>query len=963
MATIAGLVVRIAGDTSGLRKEINATQRQLNTAFGTKGMAFSKGLVKGMAGVGAAMGAMGVKALAEASKLQKVQAAFTNLLGSAQKADEYIRKLYDFANQSPFSFEELSMGAQRLMAMGYSGEEALTTLRAIGDAAAGIGKGTEGISRISLALGQIKAKGTVQAEEMRQLAENGIPAWQMLADAMGTDVATAMKLVEKRAVSAQVGIDALTKGMTQKYGGMMEKQAQTIEGGWQVAMDGVQRVLAQTGLEIDKTFDVAKNLRGFGMQLAKFSDEINASGIGGALRSIVPPELEITLIGVAGVITAQVMPALLGMAGMAITALAPWAGLIAGLTAFAGVVFAVGSRIRATNSEIAEMHTGLAELEGDIGSSASELIKKAYDRYSEYGSAYHDQVSEGFDLYAGIPSNKKTTTANKPKAPALNPNNTAGTAALVAAAQKTSKAINDEWTKMFKHRVEAVDRWYEEEKEALNKSASENVNYQTDLTRLNELYAQKRLEAAKEEAEDIRKIRENVANLAYDSNVMGLSLYDDTGKAEIEQMRLDYVKAIEDVNNKWVEQQNNFISMTDKEKETYLQALKEKGIAYEVNANNELSFTEQIEREKLAVSKKYEDDRLAYYRQARDVQANIDKAYAMGSLAMLKEALAGEYGARLQGYEESKAILDAYQESWREAHMGIKERITNTIMETKDGINTFFQDILSYGSSFSESFNTLLSGIGSSILNQVTSAAAGSITNGIMGLFGGGDKNQENPTNKAANETAITLQTLNKSLGIATSATDTLTGGLSAYNLVQGIINGTTKPAEATATVATTSALGILAGAALEASFALSAMAGAGGFGFFAKGGLVKAASGGAIYGAGTATSDSIPAMLSNGEYVIRAAAVDKLGVPFLDALNTGDYNGFSTGGLVAPTFNESRGQVGGGGNQAVNINLSVNAIDAASFEEALRNGGLLEPIKQALFDSDRNFAATAGVW
>ena len=58
MATIAGLVVRIAGDTSGLRKEINAAQRQLNSAFGTKGMAFSKGLVKGMAAAGTAMGAM-----------------------------------------------------------------------------------------------------------------------------------------------------------------------------------------------------------------------------------------------------------------------------------------------------------------------------------------------------------------------------------------------------------------------------------------------------------------------------------------------------------------------------------------------------------------------------------------------------------------------------------------------------------------------------------------------------------------------------------------------------------------------------------------------------------------------------------------------------------------------------------------------------------------------------------------
>lgn len=45
-------------------------------------------------------------------------------------------------------------------------------------------------------------------------------------------------------------------------------------------------------------------------------------------------------------------------------------------------------------------------------------------------------------------------------------------------------------------------------------------------------------------------------------------------------------------------------------------------------------------------------------------------------------------------------------------------------------------------------------------------------------------------------------------------------------------------------------------------------------------------AAGGPIYGPGTATSDSIPAMLSNGEYVIRAAAVDRYGVGFFDQLN-----------------------------------------------------------------------------
>lgn len=55
-------------------------------------------------------------------------------------------------------------------------------------------------------------------------------------------------------------------------------------------------------------------------------------------------------------------------------------------------------------------------------------------------------------------------------------------------------------------------------------------------------------------------------------------------------------------------------------------------------------------------------------------------------------------------------------------------------------------------------------------------------------------------------------------------------------------------------------------------------------------GGTLRAATGGRIRGAGTSTSDSIPAMLSNGEMVLRAAAVKKIdavyGRSFLNTLN-----------------------------------------------------------------------------
>lgn len=58
-------------------------------------------------------------------------------------------------------------------------------------------------------------------------------------------------------------------------------------------------------------------------------------------------------------------------------------------------------------------------------------------------------------------------------------------------------------------------------------------------------------------------------------------------------------------------------------------------------------------------------------------------------------------------------------------------------------------------------------------------------------------------------------------------------------------------------------------------------------------------ADGGMVRGAGSGTSDSIPARLSNGEFVVRAAAVQKHRA-LLEAINRGMLPAFARGGLVA---------------------------------------------------------------
>lgn len=115
-----------------------------------------------------------------------------------------------------------------------------------------------------------------------------------------------------------------------------------------------------------------------------------------------------------------------------------------------------------------------------------------------------------------------------------------------------------------------------------------------------------------------------------------------------------------------------------------------------------------------------------------------------------------------------------------------------------------------------------------------------------------------------------------------------------------------------------------------------------------------KAATGGYISGPGTGTSDSIPAMLSNGEYVIRSAAVDMIGRPALDALNAGRVPQFSDGGSVDDTIAATAG--------GDTLTVQVSAIDAASFSGFLDRGGL-DRIKQALYEENRRFRSATGVW
>lgn len=175
--------------------------------------------------------------------MDRSRIALTTMLGSAQRAGTMIKDLQEFARETPFAFEDLVSMTQRLTAFGFEQAQIIPMLRTIGDAAAGLGGGAAMIDRITLALGQMQAKGRAASQEMMQLTEAGIPAWQYLADYLRTDVATAMDMVERRSVSAAEAIQAVLSGMQADYAGMMEKQSETLEGAISNIQDSMQQIL------------------------------------------------------------------------------------------------------------------------------------------------------------------------------------------------------------------------------------------------------------------------------------------------------------------------------------------------------------------------------------------------------------------------------------------------------------------------------------------------------------------------------------------------------------------------------------------------------------------------------------------------------------------------------------------------------------------------------------------------
>lgn len=223
------------------------------------------------------------------SQMQQAQISFETMLGSAEKAQKMIGDLQKFAAETPFEFPDLQAGAKKMLAFGFAADSILPMLKAVGDAASGLGmSGKEGIDRIVLALGQMQAKGKVSAEEMLQLTEAGIPAWDILAKSIGKTTGETMKLATQGAIPAAQAIQALIQGLEDRFPNMMDKQSQSFAGLMSTIRDNMNMVLGDL-VRPEFEYLASTVLPAVIVKMNDFVKVLQSAGTAAAFKTIIPP--------------------------------------------------------------------------------------------------------------------------------------------------------------------------------------------------------------------------------------------------------------------------------------------------------------------------------------------------------------------------------------------------------------------------------------------------------------------------------------------------------------------------------------------------------------------------------------------------------------------------------------------------------------------------------------------------
>lgn len=762
------MTIFIGGDNSDFLKKWESTKRTLRKGLGSDSIDFSETLATSFAALTAAMGTLGLASIKMAGEIQANKKAFATLIGDSQQAEKFLGDLAKFAAQTPFELPGLVTASKRLLAFGFSAQDIIPMMAAIGDSASMLGVGQEGINRMTLTIGQMQAKGKVSAEEMLQLAESGVPAWQFLADAIGTNIPTAMKMAENGAIDSTTGINAVLMGMQTKFKGGMAGLSQEIPGLFSTMKDNVAAVMREMGDKIIAGLDLKTRMQNIVAYLEQFASYVKSSGINAALRDLIPKEFSLAIFVVAGALTVAAVPALVSFAIAAWTAIAPLAPFIAGGAALGAVAWVIWQAWEPLGSLFANTWTAAvsytvqkwAELKSVVYSGVQNVLSAIMPLLDLFGggiqsaaAGWLESVSQGAAQASGeavAAAERAQAAANgistawdgigdkitagaqalKESVGGLNttftglstsgkqaaPNGPAGSAAstglsawdkLKDKAEQVSKEIRSQWIQTTKTELEQLDIWKVEQLAALEETKAANSAYQQDITRLEAVYTVRRRKIMEEEAKKRNSIWDQAADAARSlANKLG-----GIGKSGVTKEKFDIesdaATQIDSARRKYRDLAAEYASSIKAEQEEFRKAWQANGIQFEIVGEGMVSFSRQVAAEQVVIEEEKNQKLKDLHYERVKFQEDLEEARKEGEVERYRQLLDEQQALASQDLARRQEYIDTYYELWKNSHRSAMSYMAEAMGGLYGGLQGFFSDIISGTKSIGDAWQDL----------------------------------------------------------------------------------------------------------------------------------------------------------------------------------------------------------------------------------------------------------------
>ena len=174
------------------------------------------------------------------AQIEKYATGFTNMLGSAEAAQQVMSQIQEDAAKTPFDVESLTKANQYLISAGENAGYARKTIMALGDAVSATSGGNDELNRMSQNLQQIANTGKATTADIKQFAYAGIDVYGILADYTGKSTAE----VQNMTISYDLLTQALQAASEEggRYYNAMSDLSQTQNGITSTLKDNVKQL-------------------------------------------------------------------------------------------------------------------------------------------------------------------------------------------------------------------------------------------------------------------------------------------------------------------------------------------------------------------------------------------------------------------------------------------------------------------------------------------------------------------------------------------------------------------------------------------------------------------------------------------------------------------------------------------------------------------------------------------------